>query len=343
MCLIEQCNSKSKYGGYCYKHRRTYLCDDKYIVIERFTNKESDYLKIDIINTILSIAPQLHTSVNNIKRRKEAFKILSEIVEVFKKYDEKDIKYIIYLQKKIKKKIDKDIDILRGPGFTNRKVCNNDTDFYSYDSIDDINDKYFYSYKDSNDFIWFFDIRSLKKLIELKQPNPYTMNPIPDNIIEQVKKLIKKIKLNDGDELINKKEIKRSRKQMIKQNTIDLFSDIDNSGNFCQPEWFLQLNVHYLRKLYRNLEDIWNYRLQITEEVKSRICPPNGMIFTTRVSDVMRYNSKEVLQELIINDVMKFRGATTDEDKKLGYMYFLIGLGSVSRECWETHQWLMHV
>ena len=99
MCLIEQCNSKSKYGGYCYKHRRTYLCDDKYIVIERFTNKESDYLKIDIINTILSIAPQLHTSVNNIKRRKEAFKILSEIVEVFKKYDEKDIKYIIYLQK----------------------------------------------------------------------------------------------------------------------------------------------------------------------------------------------------------------------------------------------------
>ena len=343
MCLIEQCSSKSKYGGYCYKHRRNYLCDGKYIVIERFTNKESDYLKIDIINTILSIAPQLHTSVNNIKRRKEAFKILSEIVEVFKKYDEKDIKYIIYLQKKIKKKIDKDIDILRGPGFTNRKVCNNDTDFYSYDSIDDINDKYFYSYKDSNDFIWFFDIRSLKKLIELKQPNPYTMNPIPDNIIEQVKKLIKKIKLNDGDELINKKEIKRSRKQMIKQNTIDLFSDIDNSGNFCQPEWFLQLNVLYLRKLYRNLEDIWNYRLQITEEVKSRICPPNGMIFTTRVSDVMRYNSKEVLQELIINDVMKFRGATTDEDKKLGYMYFLIGLGSVSRECWETHQWLMHV
>ena len=63
----------------------------------------------------------------------------------------------------------------------------------------------------------------------------------------------------------------------------------------------------------------------------------------SKVSDVMRYNSKEVLQELIINDVMKFRGATTDEDKKLGYMYFLIGLGSVSRECWETHQWLMHV
>ena len=42
----------------------------------------------------------------------------------------------------------------RGPAYYNRSLCNNDTDFYSYDSIDDINDKYFYSYKDSNDFIW---------------------------------------------------------------------------------------------------------------------------------------------------------------------------------------------
>ena len=343
MCLIEQCNSKSKYGGYCYKHRRTYLCDDKYIVIERFTNKESDYLKIDIINTILSIAPQLHTSVNNIKRRKEAFKILSEIVEVFKKYDEKDIKYIIYLQKKIKKKIDKDIDILRGPGFTNRKVCNNDTDFYSYDSIDDINDKYFYSYKDSNDFIWFFDIRSLNKLIELKQPNPYTMKEIPKSIIEEVNKLTEKLNMQEKDELINKKEIKRNKRQIIKQKTIDLFSDIDTLGNYCQPEWFLNLNVSLLKRLYRNLEDIWNYRLQITNEVKSRICPPNGLAFTTRVSDVMRYTSKETLQELILNEIMKFSNAVTLEDKKLGYMYFIIGLGFVSKECLESHPWLMHI
>ena len=40
------CKHKCKYGGYCYKHRRNYLCNGKYIVIERFTNKESDYLKI---------------------------------------------------------------------------------------------------------------------------------------------------------------------------------------------------------------------------------------------------------------------------------------------------------
>ncbi|MBG00761.1 MAG: hypothetical protein CL470_00665 [Acidimicrobiaceae bacterium] len=343
MCLIEQCNSKSKYGGYCYKHRRNYLCNGKYIVIERFTNKESDYLKIDIINTILSIAPQLYTSVISIKRRKEAFNILSEIVKVFKKYDEKDIKYIISIQNRVKKKIIQKIDQLRGPGYINKKLCNNDTDFYSYDSIDLIDDKYFYSYKDSNDFIWFFDIRSLNKLIELKQPNPYTMKEIPNNIIDEVKELTSKLNLKEEDELINKKKIKQSKRQMIKQNTIDLFSDIDNSGYYCQPEWFLSLSMVYLKKLYKNLEDIWNYRLQITDDVKSRICPPNGLVFTARVSDVMRYNSKERVQELILSDIMKFRNAISEEDKKLGYMYFIIGLGSVSLGCWDTHQWLMYV
>ena len=50
---------------------------------------------------------------------------------------------------------------------------------------------------------------------------------------------------------------------------------------YCHPEWFLHLTINYLKRLYRNLEDLWNYRLQLTNDVKSRICPPNGLAFTT--------------------------------------------------------------
>ena len=57
----------------------------------------------------------------------------------------------------------------------------------------------------------------------------------------------------------------------------------------------------------------------------------------------MRYTSKETLQELILNEIMKFSNAVTLEDKKLGYMYFIIGLGFVSKECLESHPWLMHI
>jgi hypothetical protein len=343
MCIFENCNTKNKYGDYCYKHRNNYLCDNNCIIIERFTNKESDYLKKDITNTILKI--ESTGSLFSTKfSKKQLFEILVKLIEdSFKKYNDNDLKFIINIQNKVKNKINQRLIKLRGPGYLDKSLCNNDTDFYSYDSIKEIDERYFYSYKDLNDFIWFFDIRSLNKLIELKQPNPYTMNKIPNSVIEEVNLLTKKLNMKENDELINKKEIKRTKKQIIKQKTIDLFSDIDTLGNYCQPEWFLNLNIGLLKRLYKNLEDIWNYRLQITNEVKSRICPPNGLAFTTRVSDVMRQTSKETLQELILNEIMKFSNAITDEDKKLGYMYFIIGMGSVSRECLETHPWLMHI
>ena len=342
MCIFEGCNNNIKYGDYCYKHRSNYLCDNECIIIERFTKKESDYLKKDIIKSILKIKPSSCYTIKSSK--KDSFKVLVKLIEdSFNKYDSNDIKKIIKLQQGIKERMNQMVVKLRGPGYLDKSLCNNDTDFYSYDSIKDIDEKYFYSYKDSYDFIWFFDIRSLNKLIELKQPNPYTMKEIPKSIIEEVNKLTEKLNMQEKDELINKKEIKRNKRQIIKQKTIDLFSDIDTLGNYCQPEWFLNLNVSLLKRLYRNLEDIWNYRLQITNEVKSRICPPNGLAFTTRVSDVMRYTSKETLQELILNEIMKFSNAVTLEDKKLGYMYFIIGLGFVSKECLESHPWLMHI
>jgi len=342
MCIFDGCNSKNKYGEYCYKHRSNYLCKGKCIIIENFTNKESDYLKNDIINTILKVERK-DKSVIAIKNKKDLFKLLSDIIDDFKKYGSKDIEIIVRLQTQIKKKIDNQVNILRGPGFKDHKICNNDTDFYSYDLIDDINEKYFYSYKDTSDFVWFFDIRSLNKLIEMKQPNPYTMKDIPSHVLEEVDKLNEKLNLDKSDELIDTKNIKKTRKQIIKQKTIDLFADIDGTGYYCQPEWYLNLPRNYLKRLYKNMEDLWNYRLQLTNEIKSDICPPNGLNFTTRVSDVMRYNSKEDLQELILNDIIKFTNATSEENKKLGYMYFIVGLGSVSRDCSETHQWLAFI
>ena len=151
-------------------------------------------------------------------------------------------------------------------------------DFFTYETRMKLK-KYYFSYKDDKGFIWFFDIRSFNKLIEHNQPNPYTMVKIPSKIIEKAKLLSKKINLGKKDEVINQTQLKLSRKQIIKQKCIDLFCDIETTTMYCHPEWFLLLNIHYLKKLYRNLEDLWNYRLQLTNEVKSRICPPNGLTY----------------------------------------------------------------
>ena len=117
------------------------------------------------------------------------------------------------------------------------------------------------------------------------------------------------------------------------------FSKIEQFGYECHFEWFLKLNIYNLKKLYRTLEDIWNYRLQLSNEIKCRISPPSGLVFNIPVNDVMSNNNKVALEEIIINEVFKFNNAVSPEDKKLGYMYFIIGLGQVSKRCFQSHQW----
>ena len=59
MCKLNGCDNKekcySKYGGYCMKHRRNYLVYNNLILHNRFTKRESDYLKKDIQSTIIYI------------------------------------------------------------------------------------------------------------------------------------------------------------------------------------------------------------------------------------------------------------------------------------------------
>ena len=169
------------------------------------------------------------------------------------------------------------------------------------------------------------------------------MSIIPKSTVRRSKLLTKKLKLGISDEVVDQNQLQVSRKQMIKQKCTDLFCEIDNAGYYCQPQWFMNLTIPLLKKLYRNLEDLWNFRLQITSDVKSRISPPNGLVFTMRVQDVNRYSNREDIRNLILNEVMKFQNAVSFEDRKLGYMYFIIGMGTVSRECCETHQWLLYV
>ena len=47
--------------------------------------------------------------------------------------------------------------------------------------------------------------------------------------------------------------------------------DIEATTMYCNPQWFFNLHLNNLRRLYRNLEDLWNYRLEISNEIKS-IC-----------------------------------------------------------------------
>ena len=323
------CHGKSKYGNYCYKHRNNYLIINNKISVERFTGLSKDYLKRDLVNYYR------HTMRKNslIPSKDKLFNEIKEYITSLNSYYEDDkLKGIILIQ-----------SLTRGNqirnNFENLK-CNNEEDFYTYDLLKDIPQKYFYSFVDSSNIRWGFDIRSLYKLFQMGYPNPYTTEMITNDIISDVKIKLNQLKKESNYEDLTD-TIERNRKDTIKQKVVDLFSFIEQSGYTCQIEWFTSLSLRRLKELYKQLEDIWNYRSQLSEDMKRNICPPNADIFKTPLIDVMNYNIKEDLQELILHEVMKFTQANTDSDRKLGFMYFLIAFGLVSQACYIAHiEWL---
>ena len=163
---IEEKANNKKFGGYCYKHRRKYLMDDDYrkhscpmIIFDHWTNKCSDYLRTDIISYLRDNWYLYESQYNGInltdKSKQELFILLASKMNSLKKYDEKDIQRIIQLQIKIKNKKTNLLNRLRGEGYKDKIKCNNESDFYTYDLLSEMDGKYFFSYKDDNDFIWF--------------------------------------------------------------------------------------------------------------------------------------------------------------------------------------------
>jgi len=325
----KNCTHKCKYDNYCYKHRGEYLIVNDKICRYRFTGLSKDYLKKDLL-VYRKDEKRIKSSV--IDKQKLFDEVMKHIYAINRYYEVYQDKRIILIQ-----------SLMRGKGVRNKMrdyKCNNDEDFYTYEELKDIPKKYFYSYVDNSNFRWGFDIRSFDKLLTMNYPNPYTTEPVPPDIITDVRNKINTMRVDvDYEDLTD--TIIRERKDVIKQKIVDLFSAIEQSGYTCQIEWFSSLSIRRLKELYKQLEDVWNYRSQLSEQMKRNICPPNGEIFRTPMIEVMNYSSKEDLQELILHEVTKFKNAFSDSDRKLGFMYFLIAFGMVSEQCYLAHiDWL---
>lgn len=338
-CELIDCSGKRMYGCYCKKHKEHYLLNkDSIIIKERFTNNISDYKVLSLKKTCESLQPNEKKHIRKLKKN-ELFEYYLMILK-YSSISLQDLERVEILQNILKKKIkERHLQKIHGPAIINRELCNNNEDFFTFEEIKDIPEKYFFSYKDEKDIIWGFDIRSLTELLKNCSENPYTRVQFSGEVKRKLNNLNLLLK-KDNIQTSHEKVVIQDKRIIIHQKITDLFSRIEYSGLSCNQEWLTNISVYYLKKLYRNLEDIWNYRLQLTYQDKIRLCPPNGVNFN-RMRQVQNTNDKEDLLEIIVNDVCKFERTQDVNDKKLGYMYFLIGLGSYSRECFETHyEWL---
>ena len=253
--------------------------------------------------------------------------------------------YATIIQKTAKLYFVKKYLYLHGPGFFDKSKCANDCDFCTLDELNIIPYSQFISFKDDDKFIYGFDINSLYNLYvknKSQVENPFNKKIIGKNVFNTLIKYIKYSNLLNITVNINYNELQNlSESKLMEIKILSLFQSMDSLGNYTNMSWFTSLNKYDLIKFLRELNDIWNYRANLTQEVKREICPPFGNPF--RNMNFASFSSLNInsIKKLAINimDELVNKGINNDS-KSLGCYYVLSALTLVSSSAAEAMPWL---
>ena len=213
--------------------------------------------------------------------------------------------------------------------------------------IEEINYHQFLSYKDLDGFIYGFDIGSLQNLY-LKSgrniKNPYNRSLFPIMVFKNINSIIQlsKILKIHVNLLLEDDTQNFSGEKIIEMRTLTLFQNIDSLGNYSDYKWFLSLNRIQIIKFVRELTDIWNYRAQLSNEIKRNICPPNGDPFRN-LSTIYVHTEANInnVRKVVLEVLEKLVNTGTNKDNKtLGAYYVLGALTLVNEPAATALPWL---
>jgi hypothetical protein len=223
-----------------------------------------------------------------------------------------------------------------GPGFLKRDLINNETDLLSCKSVKDIPYDNFISIRDEDNFIYAFELKTLKELLEYSNENPYNKKNFSEKNLRIILSRIKDIKMDE------KKENVLTKEQQFRHRILNIFTTIDDLGNYTDPSWVTNLSLNNLKKYHYYLQDIWYWSFQASSNDKKRIFPPNGTPFRTNQNIINSIKNMNDLFEIILNDleiiISKEHNKINrnDEDRKMGCWIILSALVNVCPEAAES-------
>ena len=363
--VFKQCSFKSCKNNLCKKH----LNDTSVITIydELFNENERSIFLKQFNNNKISETEKTKLIKNNIKKSKYILQKYNysfnpslnnkDVIILFKCFLKyyfnftENIKQVIKIQSLFRRNYILKINKLKGPGLLTN--CVNETDFYTFEEKKNINYNYLFSFEDEKKSIYFFDIRSFKLLIDNKSTsdnkiiNPYNRIPISNQIINKYNILLKYL-IKNNISIIFEPEI-LSDEQIFNQKVIQSFQKMDSFGFNTSIEWFTHLSCLQLRKMWLHLEDIWNYRCNLSSIQKNNIIQnskPQPFSKFKLINTNYFYNSnklldKKKLQNTILDDINIFLTSGKDyESSNIGCLYVLTALSLVSKECIDAMPWL---
>jgi hypothetical protein len=274
--------------------------------------------------------------------------MLTKIYNFFKLYDT-----AVVIQRKFRSYLYKVYNEIRGPARFNRSLCVNETDFFTMDDLVDIPYIQFYSFRDDDEKIYGFDIMSLYNLFDKgsnSTTNPYNRAPFPRKVKKNMLKLIRlnrlfnenmNVLINPPDSDTKNTELTQLNEPSIEYRALTVFHDMDILGNYTDCNWFLDLDHTQLVRFIIEMNDIWNYRANLTDEIKHEICPNYRELFRFVYFGNIHLSAMPTLCEIALRIIeMLVRSGINHDSKCLGTNYVLCALTLVSPPAAVALPWL---
>lgn len=236
-----------------------------------------------------------------------------------------------------------------------KRLCKNDSDFYTLEAVEDIPLKQYICYVDENDCYWGFNMISLYNYFKHQYAisrsknninNPYTNLPFSNTFMDNFKHHIfvsekygfnidlKISNGNEADDIAN-----AQRLQDMLYNNIGI---IEQHGYLLRGEWISSLSKERLIKFLYELNDIWEYRSQIDRATRRQICYPSGTPFGSLQSiNVLNGENYEHVFKMALLVIQNFIAkGVTYSDCETGILYVLSALSLVSHDFANAYPWI---
>tara|TARA_B100000575_G_C23137730_1_gene661347 strand:- start:1660 stop:2676 length:1017 start_codon:yes stop_codon:yes gene_type:complete len=262
-------------------------------------------------------------------------RISKKNIRFTKKYD---IKTIIILQAYLRRYIVLSNIYYRTITCYCRHLVSNQTDCTSLENITDISIGEYFGYKDQSNIYWGFNISTFKELLQFNFNNPYNTIAFSDGVKERFNKLLSLYEKNSTVKIPC--EVVKDPYVKLQQKCVEIFQIMDGLKQYTQCRWFLDLNLHQLKELYKQVEDIWNYRINLSPQEKCKYVT-DGKLFIYNNNYIQKINSKLKLANIILDNFKRLvTEGQTVEDRTTGSLWILSGLTIVSNDARNALPWL---
>jgi hypothetical protein len=239
----------------------------------------------------------------------------------------------------------------QGPAVNIPADAENQVDIYTLDATSSIPMLYRWSYMDSKKHLWLFDIRSLSMShvhnSEDTLINPYTREEISEKIQIHFQQRCKWLRDHKYC-LVHTLDIELTPEQIWHQRILDVTMKYDVLGYYTCLNWFEELSISQLFQLYRELWELWHFRLQLSNPIKALVVPrwnnSDTLLFKWPPIDLMFRNDKRWWQKIILELLDRLvSSAQTKEHKILGALYGMTAFAIVSWRVRQHYPWLVEM